>query len=126
MTVTGLDHVVVKVTDLERAADFYVRVFGGERLELSYGRLGVRFGDQQINFHGPGSTPDPLPVNVPGPGSADLCFGWQGSPESAIEHLRQLGLAAELGPVPRIGAKGAGQSVYFRDPDGNLLELISY
>jgi catechol 2,3-dioxygenase-like lactoylglutathione lyase family enzyme len=124
--VIGLDHIVLKVSDLEQAADFYVRVCAAERIELSYGRIGLRVGANQINLHGPGSTPHPLPVDVPGPGSADLCFMWDGSPESAYEYVREQGIEPELGPVPRTGARGSGQSVYFRDPDGNLLELITY
>lgn len=124
--VLGLDHVVLKVADMEDSAAFYVRVFGAERVALTYGRLGLRLGANQINLHGPGSTPHPLPAHVPGPGSSDLCFEWDGSPESACDYLREHGLDPELGPVPRSGARGDGQSVYFRDPDGNLLELIAY
>ena len=124
--VLGLDHVVLRVSDLEESAAFYVRVFGAERLELSYGRIGLRFGSNQVNLHGPDSTPHPLPAHIPKPGGSDLCFAWDGSPESACNYVRRQGLDPELGPVPRNGAQGPGQSVYFRDPDGNLLELISY
>jgi catechol 2,3-dioxygenase-like lactoylglutathione lyase family enzyme len=126
VTVIDLDHVVVRVTDLEQSADFYVRVLGAGRLELPYGRVGLRFGNRQINLHGPSSTPHPLPVNVPGPGGSDICFAWDGTPETALEHLRNHGVEPELGPVPRTGAQGPGLSVYFRDPDGNLLELLAY
>ena len=61
-----------------------------------------------------------------GPGSSDLCFVWPGTTEEALAHLERLGVAVEQGPVPRNGARGPGSSVYFRDPDGSLLELISY
>lgn len=124
--VVGLDHVVLRVADMERTAAFYVNVLGAKRIVLDYGRVGLRIGAHQINLHGPESTPHPRPVNVPGPGGGDLCFAWDGPPESACEHVREQGLEPELGPVPRTGAQGAGQSVYFRDPDGNLLELIAY
>ena len=60
------------------------------------------------------------------PGNSDLCFRWDGPIEDAVEHLRERGVDVELGPVERPGAQGAGTSVYFRDPDGSLLELISY
>jgi catechol 2,3-dioxygenase-like lactoylglutathione lyase family enzyme len=60
------------------------------------------------------------------PGNSDLCFEWSGPIAEAVAHLERLGVTIELGPVPRNGAKGRGTSVYFRDPDGSLLELISY
>ncbi len=60
------------------------------------------------------------------PGGSDLCFEWQGPIATAVSHLASHGIAPELGPVVRFGAKGRGSSVYFRDPDGSLLEFISY
>ena len=60
------------------------------------------------------------------PGGSDLCFEWHGPLEEAIRHLEAHGVAVELGPVERRGAKGPGRSVYFRDPDGSLLEFITY
>ena len=60
------------------------------------------------------------------PGNSDLCFVWDGTPEEAVAHLESQGVEIELGPVPRWGARGDGTSVYFRDPDGSLLELIAY
>jgi catechol 2,3-dioxygenase-like lactoylglutathione lyase family enzyme len=60
------------------------------------------------------------------PGNSDLCFAWPGRIEEAVEHLRRRGVEVEEGPVPRRGARGDGTSVYFRDPDGSLLELIAY
>jgi catechol 2,3-dioxygenase-like lactoylglutathione lyase family enzyme len=85
-----------------------------------------RFGEQQLNVHGPGLKPEPvarLPVQ---PGGSDLCFTWPGAIEGAIDHLRARGVKVELGPLRRRGARGEGTSIYFRDPDGSLLELISY
>ena len=101
-------------------------MLGAEVVELDRGRVAFRFGEQQLNVHGPGSTPEPrarLPV---APGNADLCFLWTGTPTEAVEHLRAHGVDPELGQVERTGARGSGTSVYFRDPDGALLELISY
>ena len=85
-----------------------------------------RFGEQQLNTHGPGVDPHPVAATPVAPGNSDLCFVWDGPIESAAEHLREHGVAIEEGPVPREGARGGGTSVYFRDPDGSLLELISY
>ena len=85
-----------------------------------------RFGEQQLNVHGPGVDPDPvarLPVQ---PGNSDLCFVYDGAIEAAVAHLEAHGVAVELGPVERAGARGTGRSVYFRDPDGSLLEFITY
>ena len=85
-----------------------------------------RFGDEQLNLHGPGFTPAEvarLPVQ---PGNSDLCFEWQGPIADAVKHLEAHRVKVELGPMQRFGAKGHGTSVYFRDPDGSLLEFISY
>jgi catechol 2,3-dioxygenase-like lactoylglutathione lyase family enzyme len=64
-------------------------------------------------------------IPVP-PGGSDLCFEWDGPIDGALAHLKRHGVTIELGPVATHGARGAGTSVYFRDPDGSLLELISY
>jgi catechol 2,3-dioxygenase-like lactoylglutathione lyase family enzyme len=60
------------------------------------------------------------------PGNSDLCFCWHGPIETARAHLEAQGVAIELGPIKRFGACGAGISLYFRDPDGSLMEFISY
>lgn len=126
---TTLDHVVIAVSDWERSNRFYAEVCGASLWRLdTHGpvRWRYRFGDQVLNVHGPGM--DPLPVaRVPAaPGMADLCLVWPGTAAEAVVHVRACGVEVEEGPVPRNGAAGVGQSVYFRDPDGSLLELISY
>jgi catechol 2,3-dioxygenase-like lactoylglutathione lyase family enzyme len=121
-----LDHCVIAVTDWERSNRFYADVLGAELVELDQGRWAYRFGEQQLNVHGPGSTPQPRAAHPVRPGNSDLCFVWDGPIEQAVEHLRHELVEVELGPVERIGAGGRGTSVYFRDPDGSLLELISY
>jgi catechol 2,3-dioxygenase-like lactoylglutathione lyase family enzyme len=123
---TKLDHVVIAVSDWERSNAFYRDVLGAELVELPYGRYAYRLGEQQLNVHGPGSTPEPRAADPVRPGNSDLCFAWDGSAAEAVAHLEAHGVAVELGPVPRHGATGEGTSVYFRDPDGSLLELISY
>jgi catechol 2,3-dioxygenase-like lactoylglutathione lyase family enzyme len=121
-----LDHSVIAVTDWARSNAFFRDVLGAELVELDKGRWAYRFGEQQLNVHGPGSTPAPRATIPVAPGNSDLCFRWDGTAAEAAAHLVAHGVAVELGPVPRTGAAGAGTSVYFRDPDGTLLELISY
>ena len=121
-----LDHVVVAVSDWRRSNQFYADVLGAELVELDKGRWAYRLGGQQLNVHGPGSTPEPRAVDPVRPGNSDLCFEWAGPIERAVDHLCERHVEIELGPVERLGARGRGTSVYFRDPDGSLLELISY
>jgi catechol 2,3-dioxygenase-like lactoylglutathione lyase family enzyme len=121
-----LDHVVIAVSDWERSNAFYRDVLGAELIEIARGRYAYRFGEQQLNVHGPGSTPHPVARDRVRPGNSDLCFVWDGPIEGAVAHLRDRGVTVELGPVERTGARGDGKSVYFRDPDGSLLELIAY
>jgi len=99
-----IDHAVIAVSDPARSDPFYRDVLGAEILDLPRGRKAYRFGDHQLNVHIPGSTPEPVARVRVTPGNSDLCFFWDGPIESALTHLR----------------------VYFRDPDGSLLELISY
>jgi catechol 2,3-dioxygenase-like lactoylglutathione lyase family enzyme len=122
----ALDHVVIAVSEWERSNRFYVDVLGAQLVELDKGRWAYRVGGQQLNVHGPGSTPEPRAVDPVRPGNSDLCFEWPGPIAGAVEHLRERNVELELGPVERLGARGRGTSVYFRDPDGSLLELISY
>jgi catechol 2,3-dioxygenase-like lactoylglutathione lyase family enzyme len=127
MTVTvALDHCVIAVSDWDRSNAFYRDVLGAELVQLEHGRYAYRFGEQQLNVHGPGSEPHPRAADPVRPGNSDLCFRWGGPIEAAAAHLAEHGVEVELGPVERQGARGAARSVYFRDPDGSLLELISY
>ena len=120
-----LDHCVVHVSDWERSNAFYAEVLGAELVPAGE-RWAYRFGQQQLNLHGPGVDAHPVARVPVRPGNSDLCFVWDGPIDDAVAHLARQGVEVELGPVPRFGVRGAGASVYFRDPDGSLLEFISY
>jgi catechol 2,3-dioxygenase-like lactoylglutathione lyase family enzyme len=120
-----LDHCVIHVSNWERSNVFYRDVMGAELIKRGNG-WAYRFGRSQINCHGPGVDAKPVARLPVAPGNSDLCFVWPGSIESAVAHLEGLGVAIELGPIERHGARDAGISVYFRDPDGSLLEFIAY
>ena len=121
-----LDHSVVHVSDWEECNAFYRDVIGADIVSTPSGSVAYRFANAQLNLHGPGAVGHPrarIPVT---PGNSDLCFEWDGAIEDAIAHLKAHEVDIELGPVGRFGHKGEGTSVYFRDPDGTLLEFISY
>lgn len=120
-----LDHCVIHVSDWDRSNRFYSDVLGADLVRVGVG-WAYRFGDQQLNLHGPGIDAVPLARRPVEPGGSDLCFVWPGPIEGALDHLAARGVDVEIGPVARFGANGNGISVYFRDPDGSLLELISY
>jgi catechol 2,3-dioxygenase-like lactoylglutathione lyase family enzyme len=120
-----LDHCVIHVSDWEISNTFYRDVLGAELVPRESG-WSYRFGDEQLNLHGPGVSPAPLAKLPVQPGNSDLCFEWPGPIDEAREYLERNGVEVEMGPVERSGARGNGTSVYFRDPDGSLLEFISY
>jgi catechol 2,3-dioxygenase-like lactoylglutathione lyase family enzyme len=122
-----LDHVVIHVSDWERSNAFYRDVLGAELVERDGSEARhYRFGHQQLNVHGPGQDPSPVAARPAEPGGADLCFVWDGPIDAAARHLDDHGVVVEEGPVTRYGGRGRGTSVYFRDPDGSLLEFLSY
>jgi catechol 2,3-dioxygenase-like lactoylglutathione lyase family enzyme len=125
-TLVKLDHCVIHVSDWKRANRFYRDVLGADLVDRGKGTWAYRFGAQQLNVHGPGVDANPLARVPVALGNSDLCFEWSGSVEQAREHLERHGVSVEAGPVSRNGARGEGRSVYFRDPDGSLLEFISY
>jgi catechol 2,3-dioxygenase-like lactoylglutathione lyase family enzyme len=121
-----LDHCVIHISDWEQSNAFYRDVLGAELIDRGDGTWAYRFGTEQLNVHGPGVNPEPVARIPVAPGNSDLCFEWPSPIETAAQHLDHRGVTVEEGPVARDGAKGSGLSVYFRDPDGSLLEFISY
>lgn len=120
-----LDHVVIAVIDWQAANAFYGEVLGAE-VEAKDRGFVYRLGGVQLNVHGPGVEADPVAHRPVAPGNSDLCLAWDGTLAEAEAHLARHGIPVELGPVSRHGARGQGLSLYFRDPDGSLLEFIVY
>jgi catechol 2,3-dioxygenase-like lactoylglutathione lyase family enzyme len=125
MHIEQLDHLVLTVRDIERSIAFYVDVLGMRALTFGDNRRALVFGEQKINLH-PTEAPIAPHAEQPTPGSADLCFITRTPIAEVVEHLAAHGVEAEAGPVPRTGARGPIVSVYFRDPDGNLIEVSNY
>jgi len=125
MQVTVIDHLVLTVADIDRSVDFYVSVLGMQRIEFAEGRIALGFGRQKINLHQVGREFKPNAAR-PTPGSADLCFVIDIPLEDAKTRLESRGVDIIEGPVARSGATGAIESLYFRDPDENLIEVSRY
>ena len=120
-----LDHLVLTVASVDASVEFYTQVLGFVKMTLGGGRTGLSFGSQKINLHPVGSAIEPRAMR-PTRGSADLCFVTAAPIERVIAHLSVCGVAIVKGPARRTGALGSMTSVYFRDPDGNLVEVASY
>jgi catechol 2,3-dioxygenase-like lactoylglutathione lyase family enzyme len=125
MMILGLDHFVLTVNNIEKTVDFYTRVLGMQQVIFGTGRKALQFGSQKINLHEAGREFEPK-AKHPIPGSADLCFIVEQELLDIIEHLKQHNIAVEDGIVSRTGAMGPIESIYLRDPDGNLIELSRY
>lgn len=125
MSKISFDHCVIHVGEWARSTAFYRDVLGAEIITHGKGAM-FRFGQAQLNTHGPDQIGTPRAALPVMPGGSDLCFQWHGTIEEARAHLECHGVDIELGPVERPGARGQGTSLYFRDPDGSLLEFIVY
>ena len=125
MQIDRIDHVVLTVFDLERTCEFYSRVLGMKVVTFGEGRTALTFGRQKLNLHLSGKEFEPKALK-PMPGAIDLCFITETPIEEVAEHLRACDVKIVQGPVPKTGAVGALNSLYVRDPDGNLVEISNY
>ncbi|MFO7593787.1 MAG: VOC family protein [Pseudomonadota bacterium] len=125
MKTQSIDHVVLTVRDITATYEFYEKTLGMQVITFSAGRTALQFGTQKINLHLYGKEFEPK-ASHPAPGSADLCFITDSSPKEIAEHLESSHIDILDGPVQRTGARGPITSYYFRDPDGNLIELATY
>jgi catechol 2,3-dioxygenase-like lactoylglutathione lyase family enzyme len=132
MPVTGIDHWVIVVSDPERTLDFYRRLGFEIAWEPRPGRPDmptIRIGPaQKINVHAADwpARPGYLGARHPAVGGADFCLVWEGTAQDVVDLLTRNGIAVEAGPGPRTCARGTSTSVYFRDPDDNLVEFTVY
>ena len=120
--ITGIDHVVLTVVDIEAAAIFYARVLGMRVETFSGNRMALHFGNQKINLQTLGQETR----NYAAVGSGDISLTTQWHPKDVVAHLLDEGIKIVEGPVAKTGAQGPINSVYFNDPDGNLIEISSY
>lgn len=120
--IDGLDHLVLTVRDLEATCNFYRRVLGMRIETFGTGRFALHYGTQKINLHLLGHEFEPK-AERPTPGSADLCFLTSTPLADVVDHLQAESVPIIEGPARKDGATGPIYSVYFRDPDGNLIEV---
>lgn len=125
----SIDHLVLTVRDIEASLQFYERALKLEREIFTAPdgqiRYALRFGEQKINLQD-AATVTPTKAARPTLGSGDFCLIAAVPLTDVARHLEAEGIALEAGPVPRRGALGALTSLYFRDPDGNLVEIAEY
>jgi catechol 2,3-dioxygenase-like lactoylglutathione lyase family enzyme len=125
MKIDSIDHVVFTVKDIKATCDFYTKVLGMEVVTFGEGRKALAFGSQKINLQQLGRE-STLIADKPTSGSADICFVTSAPVSEVIAHLNSCGVRLVGGPVERNGARGMMTSVYFRDPDLNLVEVSKY
>jgi len=125
MKIDSIDHVVFTVKDINASCEFYSKVLGMEVVTFGEGRKALAFGSQKINLQQLGRE-STLIAEKPTPGSADICFVTSVPLSEVIAHLNSSGVRLVGGPVERNGARGMMTSVYFRDPDLNLVEVSNY
>jgi len=123
--ITRIDHFVLTVRTLDTTCAFYEQALGFHRVDTPNRPTALVFGQQKINVHEVGHTFEPKAL-TPTPGAGDFCLITEQSLRGVQAHLEACGVAIELGPVERIGALGKMTSLYFRDPDGNLVEVSAY
>lgn len=122
MKIDNLDQLVLTVKDIEATASFYSRVLGIDVITFGGSRNALAFGAQKINLHQHRKEFEPK-AQYPMPSSADLCFITSVPLPEVVKHPSSCNIAVIEGPVQRTGATGPILSVYFRDPDMNLIEV---
>lgn len=125
MQIKNLDHLVLTVADIDKTIEFYTTIMGFEMVVFGDNRKALIFGNQKINLHQKGHEFEPK-AKTPTCGSADLCFIAQTDIHEVMEELRQKNIEIIEGIVDRTGAVGKIKSIYFRDPDQNLIEISNY
>jgi catechol 2,3-dioxygenase-like lactoylglutathione lyase family enzyme len=120
-----IDHLVFTVADVEATCSFYQQVLGMRVETFGAGRKALCFGMQKINLHQYGSEFEPK-AKAPAPGCQDICLISSRPLDEIMQHLTACGVVIEEGPIQRTGATGPINSVYFRDPDDNLIEVSNY
>ena len=125
MKIDAIDHLVLTVKDIEATCVFYGKVLGMNVVTFGMGRKALTFGSQKINLHQQGKEFEPK-AHRPAPGSGDFCLITSVALTEVIAHLEACGVVLIDGPVRRTGAAGTLLSVYFRDPDLNLIEVSNY
>ncbi|MEO8164140.1 MAG: VOC family protein [Betaproteobacteria bacterium] len=121
----AIDHVVLTVKNVEATCAFYSKALGMAVVTFKEGRKALAFGAQKINLHQLGSEFEPK-AHSPTPGSGDLCLITSVAVQAVTQHLQACGIDVIEGPVTRTGAAGGLLSIYFRDPDLNLIEVANY
>jgi catechol 2,3-dioxygenase-like lactoylglutathione lyase family enzyme len=122
MQIDHIDHLVLTVRDIAATCAFYERALGARVVTFGAGRTALALGAQKINLHQAGHEFEPKAAR-PTPGSADFCLIAATPLDEVVAHLQACGVAIEQGPVRRTGARAPLESVYIRDPDGNLVEI---
>lgn len=125
MELDRIDHIVLTVKSLEATCEFYSRVLGMGVVTFGDNRKALTFGAQKINLHEVGNLFSPRAAD-PRSGAGDFCLIAKTPMNEIVEHLRAENVAIEIGPDTRTGALGPITSVYFRDPDENLVEVSVY
>jgi len=125
MELTGIDHVVLTVADLDRTCAFYERVLDARIERVADTFREVHVGGAKFNLHEAGSEFAPHAAD-PTPGAVDVCLTTATPTEQVADELAARGVDLVVGPVERQGARGEMTSVYLRDPDGNLVEVATY
>ena len=127
-SISALDHIVLNVTDVERSLAFYRDVLGlpAERVE-AWRRGELRFPSVRVNeatiidlVHAPAESAERR-LNL-----AHFCLVTDDDLDVVARELSSAGVTIEVGPATRSGARGNALSIYFRDPDDNVIELRTY